>query len=198
MTANATKKDRQQCFDAGMNDFITKPIYPDELLSVIRKYVKDQWSERGKLNWSERGRNEESERGKGQGADARPKVFDRQDFLIRLGGDEPLLKFLMPSFPKHLGERMRKLKTALERKDAADIKFQAHAIKGTSATYSANRIRDIASAMEQAGRDGRVNIAISLMEGLEQEVVELQLVLSEMFPENNTKGNPASLGRERR
>ncbi|MBF0413199.1 MAG: response regulator, partial [Desulfamplus sp.] len=45
MTANATKEDRQQCFDAGMNDFIIKPIYPDELLSVIRKHTTIQESE---------------------------------------------------------------------------------------------------------------------------------------------------------
>ncbi|MCP3852509.1 MAG: response regulator, partial [Gammaproteobacteria bacterium] len=37
LTANATKDDRKACFEAGMDDFITKPIGPEQLASVIRK-----------------------------------------------------------------------------------------------------------------------------------------------------------------
>ncbi|MEK6806442.1 MAG: response regulator [Pseudomonadota bacterium] len=40
MTANAMESDRQQCLDAGMNDFITKPIDVEQVLAVIGRHLR--------------------------------------------------------------------------------------------------------------------------------------------------------------
>ena len=40
MTANAMKGDREKCLDAGMNDYITKPVKPENLLAAISKWIK--------------------------------------------------------------------------------------------------------------------------------------------------------------
>ena len=39
MTANAMKGDRENCLDAGMNDYIPKPIRRENVLEVIRKWI---------------------------------------------------------------------------------------------------------------------------------------------------------------
>jgi two-component system, sensor histidine kinase and response regulator len=39
MTANVMQEDRQRCFDSGMNDFVTKPIDPEQLLAVLLKWI---------------------------------------------------------------------------------------------------------------------------------------------------------------
>ena len=39
MTANVMQEDRQRCFEAGMNDFVSKPIDPDELVAVLLKWI---------------------------------------------------------------------------------------------------------------------------------------------------------------
>ncbi|WXG53287.1 MAG: response regulator [Candidatus Sedimenticola sp. (ex Thyasira tokunagai)] len=35
MTANIYKEDREACLDAGMNDFVSKPVNPSDLFSVL-------------------------------------------------------------------------------------------------------------------------------------------------------------------
>jgi len=41
MTANAFAEDKARCFEAGMNDFITKPVNPDFLFSTVLKWLSD-------------------------------------------------------------------------------------------------------------------------------------------------------------
>jgi len=42
MTANAFSEDKAQCFDAGMNDFITKPANPELLFSTLLRWLQRQ------------------------------------------------------------------------------------------------------------------------------------------------------------
>jgi CheY-like chemotaxis protein len=42
MTANAFAEDRQNCFDAGMNDFLTKPFNPDKLYAIAAKWLSQR------------------------------------------------------------------------------------------------------------------------------------------------------------
>ena len=39
MTANAMKGDREKCLEAGMNDYVTKPVKPQNLLDAITKWI---------------------------------------------------------------------------------------------------------------------------------------------------------------
>jgi len=41
MTAHVTKRDRERCIEAGMNDYISKPIQPKRLLEIIKMFPPD-------------------------------------------------------------------------------------------------------------------------------------------------------------
>lgn len=40
MTANATTDDKEKCLQAGMNDFLTKPVHPQALCKLLRQYLQ--------------------------------------------------------------------------------------------------------------------------------------------------------------
>lgn len=57
MTANAFAEDKERCFDAGMDDFLSKPVDPEALYSMLLKWLAIR-SEQGasassRINWDE-------------------------------------------------------------------------------------------------------------------------------------------------
>ena len=42
ITAYALEEERQRCLDAGMDDFVTKPIEPESLVNTVRRWVGEE------------------------------------------------------------------------------------------------------------------------------------------------------------
>jgi predicted ATPase/signal transduction histidine kinase/DNA-binding response OmpR family regulator len=164
MTANATKSDREKCFDAGMNDYISKPIYPDELLSAINRYLMP-----AEACLESRNGAADNDAQKPCSAVIISSILDYQTALELTGKDEALLNRLIKDMPDYLSGEMEKLKTALAEKDAEGIRLHAHTIKGSCATIAAHRMADAAYHVETAGREGKTDLAVSLTETLENE-----------------------------
>jgi CheY-like chemotaxis protein len=45
MTANAMAEDRRRCMEAGMDDFVPKPIDPDQMYLTLAKWLPDPLTE---------------------------------------------------------------------------------------------------------------------------------------------------------
>jgi len=162
MTANAMKGDCERYAAAGMNDYVAKPINPVKLAEAIQR----------QLGSGVRGQGSEV-RGERQPLTPDPaprtSVFDRQEFLARLGGNEELLGKLLKDLPKHLSEVMMNLKTALKENNIKDIDLYAHSIKGMAANVSARRLSKAASEIEMSAKQGNADAVPRLMEKLELE-----------------------------
>ncbi len=230
MTANATREDREKCLDAGMNDYISKPIDPEKVMSVISRVGEAErnppdhiskppdsdkimsvissvdeaernppdhiskppdsdkiMSVISSVGEAERNPPDQSALEMAGSAIAAPallsEIFNRQDFLNRLGGSETLLKEMIADMPAHFSEVIGQIRKATDKRDAAETGHLAHFLKGISANVSAGRIRDITSQIETAAKENRTDSIASLTNRLEQEAEMFREAVSAMYPE---------------
>ena len=135
MTAGAMSGDREKCLDAGMNDYVTKPINPEEVLATLVKWIKPgSVSTLGTDKFI----------GKVDNA-SNLSVPDMpgisfSDGLARLGGNLKLYKKLLSQFYSSNTDTVDDLKTAISNGDDKTAIRLAHTVKGVAANLGANQL----------------------------------------------------------
>jgi len=172
MTAHAMKGDRELCLEAGMDDYISKPISPRALAEALEKWMdKDQ-----EHQLAAHAPSEETE------PSAAPPVFDRQALSARLMGDEDLLREIIAVFLEDMPKQLQALKKHIDRHDAGSAGNQAHAVKGAAANVGGMAFSAAAGEMEKAGKAGRPEEIAALMPELERQFDLLRARMREGKP----------------
>ncbi len=144
MTANASNEDRENCIQAGMDDFISKPIAPAPLLKVLN-------------NWLNTG-NEDVAGGAAPAAitvhAVREEIpFDRLKALQMMGGKEALLEKMLFMFKDRFANSVAELRGHLEQADYDTAQRLAHTLKGVSANIAADIVKVCAERVENRLRN---------------------------------------------
>jgi CheY-like chemotaxis protein/HPt (histidine-containing phosphotransfer) domain-containing protein len=166
MTAHAMQGDRERCIEAGMNDYVSKPVSPPALAEVLARWLPKQDAELGLL---QAGRTPPLVL-----PSAPPAVFDRAALLERLMNDEHLVQVVTESFLDDIPRQIEALRGYLEAYEAPGAERQAHTIKGASATVGGEALRALAFEMEKAGKAGDLGSMAAHMDDLEREFVRLK------------------------
>jgi len=141
MTAHALKGDREKCLEAGMNDYVTKPLLVRLLAETLQK-------------WLPVGKPARTDRTAAADNESQPPVFDREGIRNRLMDDKQLVKMVISAFLEDIPHQIGELRVFLETGDIIGAGRQAHTIKGSSANAGGEQLRAIAAEMEKAARAG--------------------------------------------
>ncbi|MFH1845398.1 MAG: Hpt domain-containing protein [bacterium] len=104
----------------------------------------------------------------GQGGAAGPVVFDREDLLERLMGDEELASDIMNLTLENVPTQLAELKDAIKQGDLDSIRSLSHNLKGGAGNVGAKAMQAVAFDMEQAGKADDIARAEALMPKLEE------------------------------
>jgi len=154
MTANAMKGDKEHCLSVGMDDYLSKPIIPEDLESKLHKWLPDVNDD----------------------IILPINLWDHETLLKRLGGNQPLLLKIAGLFLVDAKNQIDKVELALQEEDYESIRHYAHTLKGESANLCAVSFSDLMFELENAARNEDKNI-LALMVRINAEWAELSIYI---------------------
>ena len=164
MTAYAMEGDREKCINAGMDDYVAKPIMPNVLAQVLEKWLPGEIAAPGATPQAV---------APGASPDV-SMIFDRAGIMERLLGDEKLAAKLIAGFLYYIPAQLTLLRGCVNGGDMPGVEQQAHAIKGAALNVGGTALGAVALEMEKAARTGnRDAVSASLLE-LERAVEHLK------------------------
>ncbi len=180
MTANAMEGDRETCMASGMSDYLSKPINIEGLKRTLIQWLLGSEALVGEpLSSYPKGEEE-------------LKIWDKEEALERLGGNEVLLGKIIRSFVNDAPKMLEALKKSVQMNDASSVQLHAHSIKGSAGNVGAQQLQHIAKTIESAAKEGNRALFKGSMRGLEKAMQEALGQLESMID-----NAPAKMKRKR-
>jgi signal transduction histidine kinase/DNA-binding response OmpR family regulator len=163
MTANAMPGDRERCLQAGMNDYVGKPIDEAELLAALLRCAGRKASSSGPLASPQSVPEAvpapaQPDQEMPTTTGATPSEIRNPKLEAAAADDEPYFPArLIQLFLRETSNRLADLAEAFGREDAEAVQRIAHTIKGTAGNFRAQRLYELAREVELASRQGRMH-----------------------------------------
>jgi signal transduction histidine kinase/DNA-binding response OmpR family regulator len=169
MTANAMESDRERCFEAGMDEYISKPIKSQELLALLQNLGR---------NGTHAVAPAIGESVSTQGADSNfPQDF-AFDYAAGLKAmDQEILEIIGQAFLDQWPDDIQKVRATLAQGEQLPTLHTAHALKATMAMFGADPASQLAARIETLAGQGDLAAVEKLLPSFTTEVDFLRLAL---------------------
>jgi two-component system sensor histidine kinase/response regulator len=154
MTAHAMAGDREKSLEAGMNDHVTKPIDPQELIYVLVRWIKPSDRETSQDRCT---RLASAEKGK----DILPAELQGISIsagLSRVGGNRQLYVKLLCKFREGQENAVAEIKAAFQSGNMETAVRLAHTVKGVAGNLGMEGLYRAAAELEKAIKEGREDL----------------------------------------
>ncbi|MBK7661078.1 MAG: response regulator [Betaproteobacteria bacterium] len=145
MTANAMVQDRERCLAAGMNDFLAKPIEPDQVWACLARWIVPRAKQAGGTAGTDPTASR-PEPPLPRGIDG----LDIEEGLRHAAGKPSLYRSVLGKFVASEKTLAASIREALAGGDVEAARRLAHTLKGTAGTVGAGILRTQALSLEQA------------------------------------------------
>ncbi|MEO1347400.1 MAG: PAS domain S-box protein [Cyanobacteria bacterium J06635_15] len=172
MTANAMKGDKEKCLEAGMNDYLAKPIDPKALSEMLQKWLLRQ------------GDQPQAAFGNPAARHKTVPIFDPVALLDYFSGDKELAVQICQFFLEDTPSDIQAMQAYLAAGDVLNVTYKAHGIKGTAANVGGEVLRAVAFEMEKAAKAGDINSVWRYMPDIETQFARLKVAIENWLSEH--------------
>jgi len=170
MTADAMQGAREKCIQAGMDDYISKPVSPVKLAEALDKWLgKDETEDENNGDSMEKvtSLNEKSDK----------MVFDKEDLMERLMQDESIAQAVTDAFLTDIDKQITELESSIAAGDIKQSQRVAHSIKGAASNVAGESLRQLAFKIEQACKEGDIDYAANQKDELKSRAEKLKIAI---------------------
>jgi CheY-like chemotaxis protein/HPt (histidine-containing phosphotransfer) domain-containing protein len=166
VTASAMAGDRETCIQAGMDDYLTKPVEPDSLERALTKWLSRPSPEKPSVSQPPKN------------VFCGSAVFDHVALLNRLRGNRTLAQNVLNGFLEIAPSQLANLRRTMQEHDLQAARREAHSLKGAAANISAPVLRGLALQAERAAAGGEWSNLDAVLHQMEDQLMQLKKAIS--------------------